>query len=307
MNAELLHPRHWPSWLAVGLFRGLGLLPFPLLWAIGMGLGRLGYLLAGSRRRVALRNLEVCFPELPEGERCRIAGGHFGWLGVAAVTQGVVWGSSRRRLTRLVRIRNRQTFDRLHGAGRNLILMVPHFVGLELGGAAFTALVHPGMYMYQTIRNPVIDAQMRRSRTRFGGVAVERRGDLRGMVREIGKGTPLFYLPDQDPGKIRGIFVPFCGIPAATVPMLGRLARLTAASVIPTYVRYLPWGRGLELIFDAPLEPFPTGDQGEDTALMNRVIEARMRTMPEQYFWVHRRFKTRPPGEPALYDRERRR
>ncbi|MEA3273879.1 MAG: lipid A biosynthesis acyltransferase [Pseudomonadota bacterium] len=307
MSNELLHPRHWPSWLIVGIFRLLGLLPFRLLWALGMGLGRLSYFLAGSRRRVALRNLEICFPELSPRGRSRVAHRHFGYLGVAAFTQGLVWGSSRERLARLVKIRNRERFDDLAQEGRNLIIMVPHFVGLELGGAAFTALVHPGMYMYQKIRNPVIDAQMRRSRTRFGAFSVERRDDLRGMVREIRKGMPLFYLPDQDPGRVRGIFVPFCGIAAATVPMLRRFARLTDAVVIPTYARYLPGGQGLELIFDPPLAPFPTADRESDTALMNRVIEARARTMPEQYFWVHRRFKTRPPGEPPIYEPKRRR
>lgn len=301
MSRELLHPRHWPSWLLVGLLRGLGLLPFAILWGLGMVLGRLAGRVAASRRRVALRNLEICFPDLSRRQRERIASAHFGYLGVAAFSQGLVWGASRRRLARLIRVRNREHFEQLHAAGRNLIIMVPHFIGLELGGAGFTALVHRGMYMYQKIRNPVIDAQMRSSRMRFGARSVERSDDLRGMLREIRNGTPLFYLPDQDAGRKRGIFVPFCGIPAATVPMLSRFARLGDAVVLPTYARFLPWGRGLELIFDPPLEPFPTADQEADTARMNEVIEARARTMPAQYFWVHRRFKTRPPGEPPIY------
>ena len=125
-------------------------------------------------------------------------------------------------------------------------------------------------------------------------------------MRAIKQGTPFFYLPDQDAGR-RGIFAPFCGVPASTVPMLGRFAAMTGAVVIPTFARYLPWGRGLELIFDPPLAPFPSGDAQADAALMNRVIEARIHTMPEQYFWVHRRFKTRPPGEPPIYPPKRRR
>ncbi len=300
MNRRLLHPRHWPSWVLVGIFCLFGLLPFPLLWALGMSIGYLGYLLAGTRRRVVLRNLALCFPDLPEPARRRLAVLHFGYLGVAACTQGLVWVSSRRRLRRIVELRHRERVDEPLRNGRNLIIMVPHFVGLELGGAAFTALVHPGLYMYQKIRNPVIDDRMRRSRSRFGAVSVERNTGLRRMVREIHKGIPLFYLPDQDPGR-RGIFVPFCGTATATVPMLSRFARLGAAQVIPTYARYLPWGRGLELSFHPPLEPFPTDDQEADTALMNRTIETHIRTMPAQYFWVHRRFKTRPPGEPPIY------
>jgi len=290
----------------VGLFRLIGLLPFPLLWAVGTALGRAAYHLARSRRGIALRNLAICFPDLPERERRRLAARHFGYLGVAAFTQGIVWGSSRQRLARIVTVRHRERFAEIQQSGRNSIIMVPHFVGLELGGAAFTALVHPGMYMYQKIRNPVIDAMMRRSRKRFGAVSVERSDDLRGLVRKIRKGLPFFYLPDQDPGR-RGIFVPFCGIATSTVPMLSRFARLGDAIVLPAYARYLPWGKGLELIFDPPLEPFPTADKEADTALMNRAIEARMRTMPAQYFWVHRRFKTRPPGEARVYPAKRRR
>ncbi len=289
----------------MGGFCLIGFLPFPLLWALGMGIGYVGYFLAGARRRVALRNLALCFPDLTDRARRGLAVRHFGYLGVAVCTQGLVWVSSRRRLERIVKLRHRERVDEPLRNRRNLIVMVPHFVGLELGGAAFTALVHPGLYMYQKIRNPVIDHQMHRSRSRFGAVSIERSDDLRRMVREIHKGTPLFYLPDQDPGR-RGIFVPFCGTPTATVPMLSRFARLSKAQVIPVYTRYLPWGRGLELIFDSPLDPFPTDDQTADTALMNRTIEARIRTTPEQYFWVHRRFKTRPPGEPPIYPSRRR-
>jgi len=297
--------RHWPSFALVGALRLFGLLPFRLLWALGMGLGSLGYFVVPGRRRVALTNLAICFPALPPSARRRLARRHFGLLGVAAVTQGLVWGCSRRRLARIVTFRFGEGVEDLVRQGANLILLAPHFLGLELGGAAYTALIRPGMYMYQKVRDPVVDRQMRRGRSRFGALAIERRDDLRPMVRGLRRGAPLYYLPDQDPGR-RGVFVPFCGIPAATVATLGRLARLGGALVIPTCARYLPWGRGLELLLDPPLSPFPSGDPQADAALMNAVIEARMRTMPEQYFWVHRRFQTRPPGEPPIYRVRRR-
>ncbi|HYN79474.1 MAG TPA: lipid A biosynthesis acyltransferase [Lamprocystis sp. (in: g-proteobacteria)] len=303
---RLWHPRHWPSWLVVGLVYALGRLPFPLLWALGQGLGRLGWLLAQDRREVARRNLGLCLADTPSPERERVLRAHFGWLGVAALGQGVVWGISRGRLGRLVRVRNREFIDSCIAAGRPVIVLVPHFVGLELGGAAFTGLVHPGVYMYQQIRDPVVDRQVKRARRQYGSRSIERSDDLRGLLRAIKQGTPFFYLPDQDAGR-RGIFAPFCGVPAATVPMLGRFAAMTGAVVIPTFARYLPWGRGLELIFDPPLAPFPSGDPQADATRMNRVIEARIHTMPEQYFWVHRRFKTRPPGAPPIYPPKRRR
>lgn len=302
----LLHPKYWASWAVVGLVYGLGRLPFPLLWALGSLFGRLGYLLAGTRRLVARRNLELCLPQLDARARERILRQHFGWLGVAALSQGVGWGISRQRLGRLVRIRNREFIDRCIAEHRPVIVLVPHFVGLELGGAAFTALVHPGVYMYQKIRNPVVDLQVRRARQQYGSLSIERQDDLRGLLREMKKGTPFFYLPDQDGGR-RGIFVPFCGVPAATVPMLGRFAAMTNAVVIPTFARYLPWGQGLELTFDPPLADYPSGDPAADTERMNQVIEARIHTMPAQYFWVHRRFKTRPPGEPSVYPPKRKR
>jgi KDO2-lipid IV(A) lauroyltransferase len=301
----LAQPKYWPSWLLVGLIYGLGRLPFPLIWALGRGVGYLSYLFAGSRRLIGRRNLAICLPDMTAGERERILRAQFGWLGVAVFAQGVSWGASRARLQRLVQIRNREAIDRYIDEGRPVIVLVPHFVGLELGGAAFTALVHSGVYMYQKIRNPVIDDQVRRARQQYGSVSIERHDDLRGLVREMKKGTPFFYLPDQDGGR-QGLFVPFCGIAASTVPMLGRFAAMTGAAVVPTFARFLPRGRGLELIFDPPLENFPSGDRKADTARMNQVIEARIHTMPDQYFWVHRRFKTRPPGDAPVYPPKRR-
>ena len=305
--AGLLWPRHWPAWLVVGLFRLLALLPFRWQARLGQGLGRLGYRFAGVRGDVARTNLRICLPELSDAEREDLLREHFGWLGQAAVCQGLSWAAPVERLRRIVHIRNREFIDRCIADKRPVIVLVPHFLGLELGGTGFTAMVHPGMYMYQRIRSPVIDTTVKHGRTRFGSIPVERQDDLRGLVREMKRGTPFFYLPDQDPGRRRGLFVPFCGIPTATVPTLGRIARLAGAVVIPTFARFMPRGEGLELIFDPPIAPFPSGDPKADTARMNQIIEARLRDMPAQYFWVHRRFKTRPDGEPPLYPRPSRR
>jgi Kdo2-lipid IVA lauroyltransferase/acyltransferase len=280
-------------------------MPFPLIWALGTALGRLSYLFAGSRRLVGRRNLEICLPEMTRASAsasCAPSSAGSGsrpsakaWLGCVARAPGPGGEDPQPRAHRCC-----------IAEGRPVIVLVPHFVGLELGGAAFTALVHSGVYMYQRIRNPVVDRQVRRARQQYGSVSIERHDDLRGLVREMKKGTPFFYLPDQDGGR-RGLFVPFCGVAASTVPMLGRFAAMTGAVVIPTFARFLPWGRGLELIFDPPLENFPSGDRTADTLRMNQVIEARIHTMPEQYFWVHRRFKTRPPGEAPIYPPKRRR
>jgi KDO2-lipid IV(A) lauroyltransferase len=298
---SLWWPWHWPSWAAVGLFRLLALLPFRAQSALGKGIGWLGFLLAGQRRQVARINLSICLPELDAAQREALLCEHFGWLGVAAVCQGLSWSAPPARVARLVRFQHPERLESLLQSRRPVILLVPHFLGLELAATALSALVHPGMYMYQRIRNPVIDAQMRRARTRFGAIPVERQDDLRGLIRIIKTGVPFFYLPDQDPGRRRGVFVPFCGVPAATVPTLGRLARLSGAVVLPTFARFLPRGAGLEICFDRAIEAFPSHDVEFDAARMNQVIEARLRSMPAQYFWVHRRFKTRPEGAEPIY------
>ncbi len=300
-------PRYWPAWLVVGFFSLLSRLPFRILWALGQGLGRASYLVLPGRRAVARTNLEICLPELSRSEREAVVREHFGWLGVAVVCQGIGWRASPSRLRRLVRFEQVEFVEQCLAEGRAVVFLVPHFIALELCGTAFAALLNPGTYMYQRIRNPVIDLTMKKGRSRFGSLPVERHDDLRGLIRRVKNGMPFFYLPDQDPGRRRGVFAPFCGVPAATVPTLGRIARLSGALVIPTFARYLPRGTGLELRFGAPLADFPSGDEEADAGRMNQVIEERLRQMPAQYFWVHRRFKTRPEGEPPLYPESRRR
>lgn len=296
----LAHPRHWPSWVLVALIELLGRLPFPLLWALGQAIGRAIYWVGGSRRRVARRNLEFCLPELDARARERVVRAHFGWMGVAALSTGIGWSASRARLQRLTRFVNLEPFERCLAEGEAVILLVPHFMGLELAGAVCAALLHPGAYMYQKLRNPVIEWRMRRARQRHGSLAIERHDDLRALLRALRAGTPLFYLPDQDGGR-HGLFVPFCGVMASTVPMLGRFAARGQARVIPLRACFLPRGGGLELHFGDPLADFPSGDVVADTTRMNALIESSMREHPAQYFWVHRRFKTRPAGERRRY------
>lgn len=299
-HSKLLHPRYWLSWLGVALIQLLGRLPLPLLWALGGITGRLAYFIVGQRRQVARHNLACCFPHLNAVQREWLVWTHFGWLGVAAFSQGVNWGISRARVKRLIRIKNQEVINHYLTVKRPIILLAPHFLALDLGGAGLMAQVHPGIHMYQRLRHPVFNWRVQRARCQFGSIPVERQADLRNLIRTIKTGAPFIYLPDQDAGR-RGIFVPFCGQAAATVPMLGRFAALTNAVVIPTITRFLPWGRGVELIFAAPLEQFPSGDPIADTTRMNQTIESWLPQLAPQYFWVHRRFKTRPPGQAALY------
>lgn len=304
---ELLHPRYWPSWSGVIVIRLLGLLPLPLLVTVGKWVGSMLYFVGGSRRRIALINLRLCFPALSEAERVRIARENFGYLACAALAQGICWSASRKRLMRLLDLRGIEILEGVKEQGRPHILLVPHFVALELASVMYMAAVEPGLYMYQRIRNPVLDWQVMRGRTRFGGLPIERQDDLRGLIRALRKGHPFYYLPDQDAGKRRGVFASFCGQQASTVGTLGRIARLADAVVIPTFVRFSPDGRRIQVQLSTPISGLTGTDPLADATCMNRVIESEIRRFPAQYFWVHRRFKTRPPGAAPLYPAKARR
>lgn len=302
---DLARAHHSPAdavtWLGIGLLRLVALLPFPAIHALGSGIGTLGYRLHESRRRVTLRNLERCFPEMSAAERETTARRHFQALAIATLGSTVNWWASGKRLDRLVTYRGRRHFDEAVRAGRNVIVLAPHFVALEIAGIHLSR-ERPMTSMYKQSGNTLFDRFVKRGRSRFGGVLFEHREPMREMVRSIRAGKPFYYLPDQEPARRHGIFVPFFGIETLTLPALGRIARLGKAVVIPCHTRLLPRGRGYEVILEPPLAGFPTGDEQADTTRMNAVIERAVRAMPEQYFWVHKRFKTRPPGEAPFYD-----
>jgi KDO2-lipid IV(A) lauroyltransferase len=187
-----------------------------------------------------------------------------------------------------------------------LILLAPHFVALDLGGMAlalhYTHRFSNGyVTMYRAPKNRLLDQLIRRGRLRFGGRLVERHDGIKPVLRELKRGTPLYYLPDQDPGRRGTVFAPFFGVPAATLTTVSRIVGMTNAVVMPFFARLLPGGRGIEAIFNAPLDNFPSGDDVADATRVNAVIEDGVRLMPEHYFWVHKRFKTRPEGMPSIY------
>jgi KDO2-lipid IV(A) lauroyltransferase len=297
---RLIGPRYWPMWLGAGLMRGISLLPFPAIAALGSAIGELARRLHAPRRRIAARNIELCFPEMTVEQRAAILRQHFRFTGQSLAATGVTWWASRRRLLALVRIHDRHHYDAALAAGRNTILLAPHFVSLEVGGVVLST-ERPMVSMYQYAKNELADVLVRRGRSRFGGELFERKGDMRTLIRTVRSGKPFYYLPDQDAGRRRGIFAPFFGIPASTYPVLSRFAQLSGALVIPCVTLLRPDGRGYDLRFYPALENFPSGDVLADTAAMNKVIEGLVREFPAQYFWLHKRFKTRPEGEPPVY------
>ena len=277
----------------------LHLLPLQLLAPLGRGVGWLLYLFARERRRVALTNLKLCFPERSEDERRRMARTHFQGLARGLLEHGLLWWSSKARVQKLVRVEGLEHWQAVEG--KPVIWLAPHFVGLDMGGARIITEWR-GVSVYSKQKNPLFDRVLLHGRTRFvTPVLFSRQDGIRPVVKAIRKGLPFYYLPDMDFGERDSVFVPFFGVRAATITGLSRLAHLARAVVVPAVTRQLPGAQGYELRFYPAWENYPTDDVEADTRRMNAFIEARVREMPEQYYWVHKRFKTRPPGEASPY------
>ena len=277
----------------------LHFLPLGVLARFGAGFGLLLYALGRERRRVARTNLRLCFPDMAQGERERLVRRHFRAVGRSVLERGILWWSPQSRIEKLIRIEGREHWQAV--AGKPVIWLAPHFVGLDMGGVRLTAESRL-VSMYSKQKNPLFDALLLHSRTRFGNSPMASRQDgIKPIVRAMRKGLPFYYLPDMDFGPRDAVFVPFFGVPAATITGLSRLAKITGAAVVPSVTRQLPGGAGYVLKFYPAWEDFPGASVEDDTRRMNAFIEERVREMPEQYFWLHKRFKTRPPGEPRFY------
>jgi KDO2-lipid IV(A) lauroyltransferase len=297
--------KHLPIRVALGLLWLLHWLPLPVLAALAHGLGALLYRLAGSRRKVGLRNLELCFPDMPLAEREALLKRHFGWLTQSLLDRAVLWWASPARIQKLITVegdiglaeRAWQTTQRA------TMWLCPHFVGLDVAGAAILLCQpRPGASMYQAQSNPLLDTLMKRARVRLGDAEIFPRSDsIKPLLRAIKAGRGFFNLPDMDFGMQDAAFVPFYGVQAATLLAPSRMARMLNMVVQPVIAELNPGGRGWTVRFLPPLENFPTADALADTARLNRFIEAQIALQPAQYLWVHKRFKTRPEGEPGLY------
>ncbi len=274
-------------------------LPLPWISALGAGLGAVIYRF--GRGRVTRINLGLCFPRMSERERHELGLRHFKLLGRNALELSLmVWGSEE-QLQRMIRVEGREHL--LAAKGRPVIALAPHFIGLNMGGIRVAWEVPESASVYSRQKNPALDRIFWRARTRFGTPAlVSRQEGLRSVIRVMKTGKLFYFLPDMDFGKRDSIFVPFFGVQAATITTLPRLAKLTGAAVIPVVTRQV--GDGYVVTFYPEWKGYPSGDLEADVRRMNAFIEERVLEMPEQYFWAHKRFKTRPPGEPSPYKRK---
>jgi Kdo2-lipid IVA lauroyltransferase/acyltransferase len=291
----------WGAHLVVGLMWLLHWLPLPLLAAVGQGLGRLLWWTARSRRRVALTNLALCFPDQTEAQRRDLARAHFGWLARSILERSLLLFASEDRLRRMIRIEG--DIGMSEREDRPVMWLMPHFVGLEFVGPTLMLFQgRPGVDVYQKQSNPVFDAALLKARTRLGhAILIDRAAGVRPVMRAIQAGAGFVNGADMDFGTKDAAFVPFFGVPASTLLSPARMARTLKLCIQPIVITMLPRGRGyVATVMTAP-EGMDHPDPLQATLAFNRWLEARILEQPEQYLWVHRRFKTRPAGSAPVY------
>ncbi|HTY03537.1 MAG TPA: lipid A biosynthesis acyltransferase [Rhodocyclaceae bacterium] len=285
---------------ALGILWLLHWLPLPIIAALGRGLGRLLYRFGHARRRIALINLGLCFPGMSAQQKSALARRHFEAFGRSFLERGLLWWASAERIRKIGRVVGRENLDAVYGK-QPVILLVPHFVGLDMAWTRMS-MDYDMSGIYANQKNLLFNAALYKGRARFGNsLMLSRQDSTRKGVKAMKAGMPFFYLPDMDFGERDTIFVPFFGYPAATITGLSRLARIAGAVVIPVIAHMESDGYLIEI--GAPWPDFPGATIEGDTRRMNAYIESEVVKMPEQYFWLHKRFKTRPPGEKNVYQR----
>jgi KDO2-lipid IV(A) lauroyltransferase len=296
-----LGPRHWPAWLVVAMIWLLGRTPR----RAGIALSRpLGWLVARAmqrRRQVARRNIERCFPELDSEGRERLIDESFRSLGRMLFETAWSWTASDRRIERMRRYEGLETAQATADGEQGVLIVTAHFSCLEIGARLTAMAFERAAGVYRPLRSPVIEWYQNRCRGRYAEKMISKR-DMRGAIRYLRGGGVLWYAPDQDFGPQQSEFVPFFGIPAATLTATVRLVELTGCRVIPMFPRFDATEGQYVVSFLPPLENFPSGDIVTDLGRINDLLEQQVRQAPEQYWWIHRRFKSRPEGEPPFYE-----
>jgi Kdo2-lipid IVA lauroyltransferase/acyltransferase len=298
----MFHPRYWPTWLALGILRVFEPLPFAFLVWLGRRIGGLLARLPLGFVRIARRNLELCFPELALDERERILREHFRSLGIGLFETAISWWSSDARIRRLTQLEGEEHLRAALARGRGAILLSAHFTALEIGARALCARI-PASIMYRPTRNLVLERFLARNRSRQAKRAIPR-DDVRTLITALKNNEPVWYAPDQAYRKKGAEMVQFFHLPAATNTATSRLARMTGAAVLPYFPERLPGSRGYRMMIQPMLENFPTDAPAADARRFNELIEAQVRRSPEQYLWIHRRFKGLTPDYPNYYSRK---
>jgi KDO2-lipid IV(A) lauroyltransferase len=299
--SALLHPRYWPTWIALGVLRIMEPLPFGFLVWLGNRIGGLVGRLPLRFVRIARRNLELCLPEQSVEERERLLLEHFRSVGVGIFETAISWWSSNERIRRLTTLEGEEHLQEALARGRGAILLSAHFTTLEIGARALTARL-PTNIMYRPTRNAVLERFLKDNRGKQAKRAIPR-DDVRTLIAALKGNEPVWYAPDQSYRKKGAEMVPFFGIPAATNTATSRLARMTNAAVLPYFPERLPGSRGYRMVIQPILSDFPSDDPAADARRFNELIEAHVRHVPAQYLWIHRRFKGLDADYPDYYGR----
>jgi KDO2-lipid IV(A) lauroyltransferase len=299
LHPELLLPHYWPTWLGLAILRIVEKLPYPAIMFTGRVIGRIARRLAVPYVRVARRNIELCLPELTARQRRELLDRHFHHLGMSLCESAMSWWSSDERILGLSKFEGLENLERAREAGRGVILLTSHFTTLEIGARILNSTT-PINVLYRPLKNKLLDAVSNASRDRIARRAIQR-DDIRTMIRALKENEVVWYAPDQSYRKKGAQMVPFFGIPAATNTFTSRLAQMTGAAVLTFSHERLPDSKGYRVAINPPFEHFPSGDPIADSERFHHFIESEVRRNPEQFWWIHRRFKGLSADYPNYY------
>lgn len=301
--ADHLAPRYWMTWSGLACMTLIAHLPERITMLIGKMVGYLFYNFGRSRRGITAINIRLCFPELSESEQEKLIKRTTIDTGIGFAEMCIAWFNHQRIRPDMIEMDGEQNLIDAVAQGRGVILVGAHYTTLDLGGVLMAKYHRVGV-MYRANKNPLFDLVMRSSRRKFCEAVIER-SDMRAVIRFIKKGGVMWYAPDQDYGRKQSVFAPFFGIEAASINVIPRLVKINNSPVLILSHHRNADGHGYTLSISEPLKDFPCGDDRADATVINNALETQIRKFPEQYMWLHRRFKTRPEGEEKLYPRGR--
>lgn len=302
---RFLLPHYWLTWIGLVFLRLSVFVPRSLCSGLGIVLGDIFYLVKRKRRVIVKTNIAMAFPEWSQAERDNLVRAHFRIFVQTALDIPVLWWARTQYLDRFIKVTGIENYKKYYEQGRQIILLTGHFVALEFGGV-ITSKYFPQIGLIKPARNKLIDWFVHRGRSRFGAKLFLRSTGLRALVRSIKSGYGFYYLPDEDHGPDKSVFVPFLGAEAATITGAAKLVKLCDAVAMPAYIKRLPHG-GYELIIKPPLEDFPSGNEHNDARRLSEQLAEHVRDVPAQYMWTFRRYHSRPENKQTPYERSRNR
>lgn len=299
MPTELYHPRYWPTWFGILILRIVAALPFKAKLIAGRALGFLGFHLVKRRRHIVETNIRLCFPDLDEEAQKKLVKDTFASNGIGFFEIAWGWWANIKDLENRYDVSGLEHLEAAKADGGGVLLIGAHFVNLDLGGVLVNH-VSPIDTIYRKNNNPVLEYVITKGRQRTYERVLERK-EMRTIVRRLREGRTVWYSPDQDFGRNNAVFAPFFGVEAATLATTSRLAKMGKAKPVGIAHYRNPQTNRYHIVYMPVSDEFPSGDDLKDASIINAMLEKAIRVYPEQYMWVHRRFKTRPEGEPSLY------